>query len=279
MYCRGSRVSPSNVAVSSCRPGVSRRGPDPPSSGRRVGDVRPVPGADADLVVPVRNLLEHVADEADLERLAEVELGHRLAAQVGHPDGPEQGLARRVAVPRGVLGDDAGAGHVGPGRQVPVDHLVHVAVQRQPALLQQHRPGTQGLDRGHVVADEQDRPAAAADLAHLPEALLLELGVADRQHLVHDQDFRLQVRRHRERQPDVHPAGVPLDRRVEELADLGELDDLVELPPHLPAGHAEDRAVEEDVLPAGQLRVEAGARLRAGCRPDRAAEPRPRSAR
>ena len=40
--------------------------------------------------------------------------------------------------------------------------------------------------------------------------------------------------------------------------DLGELDDLVELPPHLPVGHAEDGAVEEDVLPAGQLRVEPG---------------------
>ena len=66
-------------------------------------------------------------------------------------------------------------------------------------------------------------------VAHLAEALLLELGVADRQHLVDDQDFRLQVRGHGERQPHVHAAGIVLDRRVEELLDLGEGDDLVEL--------------------------------------------------
>ena len=66
-------------------------------------------------------------------------------------------------------------------------------------------------------------------LAHLPEARLLELGVADREHLVDDEDFRLDVGRDREGQPHVHPAAVPLHRRVEELLHLGEGDDLVEL--------------------------------------------------
>ena len=61
-------------------------------------------------------------------------------------------------------------------------------------------------DRVHVVADEQHRPALAHDVAHLPEALLLERRVADGEHLVDDQDLRLQVRRHRERQPHVHAA-------------------------------------------------------------------------
>ena len=41
---------------------------------------------------------------------------------------------------------------------------------------------------------------------HLAQALLLELGVADRQHFVHDQDLRVQVRGDGERQADVHPA-------------------------------------------------------------------------
>ena len=63
----------------------------------------------------------------------------------------------------------------------------------------------------------------------LPEALLLELRVADGEHFVDDQDLRLEVRRDRERQPHVHAGGVALDRRVEELLDLGERDDLVEL--------------------------------------------------
>ena len=44
-------------------------------------------------------------------------------------------------------------------------------------------------------------------------------------------------------------------------SDLGELDDLVELAADLRRAHAEDGAVEEDVLAAGQLGVEAGADL------------------
>ena len=76
------------------------------------------------------------------------------------------------------------------------------------------------------------RPAFG-DVLHLAQALLLERGVADGEHFVDDQDLRLQVGGHRESQPHVHPAGVALDRRVEELLDLGEVDDLVELAPDL----------------------------------------------
>ena len=65
---------------------------------------------------------------------------------------------------------------------------------------------------------------------HLAEALLLELRVADGEHLVDEQDLGLEVRRDGEREPHVHAARVALDGSVEELLDLGERDDLVELP-------------------------------------------------
>ena len=65
----------------------------------------------------------------------------------------------------------------------------------------------------------------------------------------------------REREADVHAAGVALHRRVDELLDVGELDDLVELAFDLGLAHAEDRAVQVDVLASGQLGVEAGADL------------------
>ena len=97
------------------------------------------------------------------------------------------------------------------------------------------------------------------DIAHLAEALLLERGVADGQHLVDDQDLRLQMRGHGEREAHVHAARIALHRRIEELLDLGERDDLVELRGDLGLRHAEDGAVEKDVFAAGQLRVEAGA--------------------
>ena len=98
-------------------------------------------------------------------------------------------------------------------------------------------------------------------LLHPAEAAALELRVADGEHLVDEQDLRLEMRGDREREPHVHAARVALDRRVDELLDAGEVDDLVELPRDLAALHAEDRAVQEDVLAPGQLRVEAGADL------------------
>ena len=67
------------------------------------------------------------------------------------------------------------------------------------------------------------------DVVHLAEALLLEARVADRQHLVDDQDLGLEVRGDGEREPHVHAARVVLHRRVDEPLDLRERDDLVEL--------------------------------------------------
>ena len=65
----------------------------------------------------------------------------------------------------------------------------------------------------------------------------------------------------REGQPHVHPARVALHRHVDEVADLGEGDDRLELGSDLRAAHPEDRAVEEDVLAARELLVEARADL------------------
>src|SRR5262249_4419567 len=71
----------------------------------------------------------------------------------------------------------------------------------------------------------------------------------------------LEVRGDGEGEPKLHPARVALHRRIDERADVGELDDLVEAALDLAPFHVEDRAVEEDVLPPGELGVEAGADL------------------
>ena len=60
------------------------------------------------------------------------------------------------------------------------------------AALEQQRAVAERRHRAHVVADEEHRAAVAlGHLAHLAEALLLEVGVADGQHLVDDQDLGL----------------------------------------------------------------------------------------
>ena len=71
------------------------------------------------------------------------------------------------------------------------------------------------------------------------------------------------------------PLRVALDRRVEEPLDLGEGDDLVELARDLGARHAEDGAVEVDVLAAGQLGVKAGADFEQARRRGRGSSTRP----
>ena len=121
--------------------------------------------------------------------------------------------APTTASPDEVVGDD-------PRR---VAELAHAPLVEPEAAVGERR------DRGHVVADEQHRAPRARDLAHLAEALALERRVADREHLVDDQDLRLEVRGDGEREPQLHAARVALDGRVDEPLDLGELDDLVEL--------------------------------------------------
>ena len=95
------------------------------------------------------------------------------------------------------------------------------------------------LDRAHVVGDEDDRPLGVADLVEDVGALLLEGGVADREHLVDQEDLGVGLDHHREGEPDQHPRGVVLQFHVDELLELGEL----------------------------EHRAEAAAAPRAGCRP------------
>jgi hypothetical protein len=75
---------------------------------------------------------------------------------------------------------------------------------------------------------EQDGLAAAAELRELVEALVREALVADREHLVDQQHVGIDVNGDGEPEPHVHAGRVGLDRRVDELAQLGEVDDLVE---------------------------------------------------
>ena len=86
-------------------------------------------------------------------------------------------------------------------------------------------------------------------------ALLLKGQVTHREDLVYEQDVRIHVCGDGEPEPGHHSGGVALDRGVQERFDAREVDDRVELGLDLLGPHSEDRAVEEDVLAAGQVRV------------------------
>ena len=96
------------------------------------------------------------------------------------------------------------------------------------AAFEQHRAVAEALDRAHVVGHEQDRPTLLPKPAELVEALLLEGGVADGEHLVDQQDVGVDLDRDGERQPHEHPRGVVLQLELDEFLELGEGDDVVE---------------------------------------------------
>ena len=111
------------------------------------------------------------------------------------------------------------------------------------------------------MADEQHGTPGPCCLVHLTQTLLLKFGIPNGKYLVHDEDFRLKVGGHGKGKAHVHAGGVALDRRVEKLGDLGELDDVVELASDLRPGHAQNGAVQVDVLAAAEFLMEARADL------------------
>ena len=89
--------------------------------------------------------------------------------------------------------------------QVALADPLGVADLDDRAVLEQHRAVAEALDRAHVVGDEQDGACPRADALELVEALLLERRVADREHLVDQQDVGVDLDHHAEGEPDQHP--------------------------------------------------------------------------
>ena len=65
----------------------------------------------------------------------------------------------------------------------------------------------------------------------------------------------MQVGRNGEGQADVHSAAIAFNRRVEELLDIREPDDVVKLALYLLGHQPQDCAVQVDILAPRQLRV------------------------
>jgi len=111
------------------------------------------------------------------------------------------------------------------------------------------------------VADEQDCAPGIGDIAHLAKAFALEIGITDGEHLVHHQDFWFQVGCDGKSQAQVHTRRVAFDGRVDELFNFRKSHDLIETGFDFLFVHAENGAVEEDILAPGQLGVETRANL------------------
>ena len=96
---------------------------------------------------------------------------------------------------------------------------------------------------------------------------LLEVDVPHRQSLVHQQDLGIEIDGDGKGQAHVHAAGIGLDGLVDKAADLGEALDLRHFPLDLLAAQTHDGGIQEGVLAAGELGIEAGPKLQQGRHP------------
>src|SRR5207247_3861862 len=93
---------------------------------------------------------------------------------------------------------------------VRVDDVVRRALRADDPLVEPHRALAEACDRAEIVRHEHDRLLRGAELADLREALVLDVLVADREHLIDKEDVRLEMHRDREAKTHVHAARVGL---------------------------------------------------------------------
>src|SRR5579875_710722 len=195
------------------------------------------------------------------ERLAGREPFHELAGAADQLDPLDLGLARAPAV--APVGPARGAVHHDRGG-VGLHHLARAPVSHLLAVLEPDGVVAHVYHRAQRVRDDDDGLAVVLQVLEALQALALEGLVANRQHLVNEQDVGLHVDRYREAEAHVHARGVVLHGLVDELAYAGEVHDIVESLLELLLLQAEDRPVQKDVLATGQLGVEACAELEQG---------------
>src|SRR5262249_31225566 len=108
-----------------------------------------------------------------------------------------------------------------------------------------------GSERRLIVADEQDCPPLLRNFRNLAETFPLEFDIPYGQHFVDHQYLRLKMRCYRERETEIHPAAITFDRRIDEAFQARESNDFIELSSNFSSRHAEDRAIQDDVLAPG----------------------------
>ncbi len=86
------------------------------------------------------------------------------------------------------------------------------------------------------MGHEHDGLLLLSKALHPCQALLPELSVPDRQHLVQQDDIGIEMRSHRKTQPGNHSAGIGFDRQVDEFTDIGKGNDVLGLGLDLSAG-------------------------------------------
>src|SRR5213593_3172799 len=109
---------------------------------------------------------------------------------------------------------------------VGLEDAVDVTLGADRAVVEEQPTLAEPLDGSEVVRDEADRLALRAELVELRVALALEILITNGEDLVDEQHVRIDEGRDREREARVHAGRIRLHCGVEEVAELGERDDV-----------------------------------------------------
>ncbi len=132
-------------------------------------------------------------------------------------------------------------------------------MRERPAAVEPDRFIAEPFDERQRMGNEQNRLAAPAEFAELVETLVRKAFVANGKDFIDEQHVRIDVDRDGETQAHVHAGRVRLDRRVDEVAQLGKLDDIVEAVLDLFLGQAQHDPVDKHVFASRDLGMKSGA--------------------
>lgn len=105
------------------------------------------------------------------------------------------------------------------------------------------------------VTDKNDRFSFLFEFFHLCKAFIREAVVSNRKRFVNDQDIRIHVNGDGESKAGFHAAGVSPERQVDMLADVSEVDDILEHRVDLLLREAQKDAFVSDVFQTGEIAV------------------------
>jgi hypothetical protein len=138
-------------------------------------------------------------------------------------------------------------------RRVSTDDALRITLAPMLAVIEPQGLVAEALHQSERVRDEENGLVPTLELGKFVEALVREALVPDGEHLINKQHVGIDVNRNSEAEPHVHPGRIGLDGRVDEVRELGEVDDFVEALLDLSAGESQHDAVDEDVLAPGNL--------------------------
>src|SRR5579862_9441487 len=121
------------------------------------------------------------------------------------------------------------------------------------------------LNQGRHVGNKKQGFSRPFELVEPFKTAGLEALITDSEDLVDDDDVRIAMNRHRKRQAHEHAAGVGARGVVNEVAESGKRDNLVEVALQALPIQTKEGGVEVHVFAACQIRMKTGAEFEQGC--------------